>query len=61
VSIALNTSAMYMGQGLGSAMGGWMIARGRMVDLHWLAFVGLLCAIGVSLWATSLHKRMTQT
>ncbi|MGA8515757.1 MAG: MFS transporter [Burkholderiaceae bacterium] len=57
VSIALNTSAMYMGQGLGSGLGGWMIAQGRMVDLHWLAFIGLLCAMGVSFWAARLHQR----
>ncbi len=61
VSIALNTSAMYLGQGLGSAMGGWMIARGQLHNLHWLALIGLLCAIGVSLWAASLHQRMLQS
>lgn len=61
VSIALNTSAMYLGQGLGSAMGGWMIARGQLHHLHWLALIGLLCAIGVSLWAASLHQRMLQS
>jgi predicted MFS family arabinose efflux permease len=60
LSVALNTSAMYLGQGLGSAMGGWMIAQGRMGDLHWLAFIGLLCAIGVSIWAARLHRRENQ-
>jgi predicted MFS family arabinose efflux permease len=59
VSIALNTSAMYMGQGVGSALGGWMIAHQRMADLHWAGLVGLLCAIGVSLWASKLHQRTT--
>lgn len=54
VSIALNTSAMYMGQGFGSAMGGWLIANGRMADLHWVGLVGLLCAMAVSAWATKL-------
>jgi predicted MFS family arabinose efflux permease len=55
VSIALNTSAMYMGQGMGAALGGWMIAHERMGQLHWLGFVGLLCALGLSVWAARLH------
>ncbi len=59
VSIALNTSAMYMGQGFGSALGGWMIARDRMADLHWAGFAGLLCAMGVSVWASKLQLRPT--
>jgi predicted MFS family arabinose efflux permease len=59
VSIALNTSAMYMGQGLGSALGGWLIAHDRMADLHWAGFAGLLCAMGVSQWASKLQLRST--
>ncbi len=59
VSIALNTSAMYMGQGFGSALGGWMIAHDRMADLHWAGFAGLLCAMGVSVWASKLQLRPT--
>lgn len=57
VSIALNTSAMYMGQGIGSALGGWMIAQGRMAELHWLGLTGLLLAIATSLWAARLQAR----
>lgn len=57
VSIALNTSAMYLGQGLGSAMGGAMISQGRMPQLHWVALAGLLCAMVVSAWAATLHRR----
>jgi predicted MFS family arabinose efflux permease len=59
VSIALNTSAMYMGQGFGSALGGWLIAHDRMADLHWAGFAGLLCAMGVSMWAGKLQLRST--
>jgi predicted MFS family arabinose efflux permease len=59
VSIALNTSAMYMGQGFGSALGGWLIAHDRMADLHWAGFAGLLCAMGVSVWASKLQRRST--
>jgi predicted MFS family arabinose efflux permease len=57
VSIALNTSAMYMGQGLGSAIGGQMIGSGRMAQLHWFALAGLLVAMALSGWATSLQKQ----
>ena len=57
VSIALNTSAMYMGQGVGSAIGGWMIAHGQMAQLHWIGFAGLLAAMLVSALAGILQKR----
>jgi predicted MFS family arabinose efflux permease len=57
VSIALNTSAMYMGQGVGSAIGGWMIAHGQMAQLHWFGLAGLLAAIAVSARAVVLQKR----
>jgi predicted MFS family arabinose efflux permease len=51
-SIALNTSAMYAGQAIGAASGGWMIAQGGMGLLHWAGFGGLLLAMAVSAWAT---------
>lgn len=51
-SIALNTSAMYAGQAIGAAGGGWLIARDRMDQLHWAGFAGLLLAMAVSAWAT---------
>ena len=50
-SIALNTSAMYAGQALGAAGGGWLIAADQMAALHWLGFGGLLAAMAVSMWA----------
>ncbi|MES2936746.1 MAG: MFS transporter [Pseudomonadota bacterium] len=51
-SIALNTSAMYAGQAMGAAGGGWMIAHGGMDDLHWVGFVVLLVAMAASAFAT---------
>jgi predicted MFS family arabinose efflux permease len=57
VSVALNTSAIYLGQGLGSAVGGVMIAQGLMAQLHWAGLAGLLIAMGLSAWAHSLAKR----
>jgi predicted MFS family arabinose efflux permease len=51
-SIALNSSAMYAGQAIGAASGGWLIARGGMEDLHWAGFAGLVLAMAVSALAT---------
>jgi len=51
-SIALNSSAMYAGQAMGAASGGWLIAQGQMRDLHWYGLVGLLAAMAVSVWAS---------
>ncbi len=50
-SIALNTSAMYMGQAVGAASGGWLIAQGSMASLHWFGLVGLMAAMLMSWWA----------
>jgi predicted MFS family arabinose efflux permease len=50
-SIALNSSAMYAGQAMGAASGGWLIAQGRMLDLHWFGLAAMLAALLVSWWA----------
>ncbi|MDB5872883.1 MAG: transporter, partial [Ramlibacter sp.] len=51
-SIALNSSAMYAGQAIGAAGGGWLIANNGMDSLHWAGFAGLLLAMAVSAVAT---------
>jgi predicted MFS family arabinose efflux permease len=51
-SIALNTSAMYAGQAIGAASGGWLIAQDGMGLLHWAGLGALLLAMAVSAWAT---------
>lgn len=56
-SVALNTSAMYAGQGLGAALGGVLIAQGRMLELHWVGLVLMLSAIGLSQMAARAQKR----
>jgi predicted MFS family arabinose efflux permease len=60
-SIAMNTSAMYAGQAIGTALGGLLINAGRMDDLHWYSLTVLILALGVSLWATWLAKQVTPT
>ena len=56
-SIALNSAAMYAGQAIGAASGGWMIARGGMQDLHWVGLAGLLLAMAISARATWHSQR----
>jgi predicted MFS family arabinose efflux permease len=56
-SIALNSSAMYAGQAIGAASGGWLIARGQMDSLHWAGFAGLVLAMVVSALATAAQAR----
>jgi predicted MFS family arabinose efflux permease len=56
-SIALNSSAMYAGQAVGAASGGWLIAQGGMGSLHWAGLAGLVLAMAVSDWATSFAPR----
>ena len=57
-SVALNCSAMYAGQAIGAATGGWLIARGGMDTLHWAGLAGLLLAMVVSAWATRYKARI---
>jgi predicted MFS family arabinose efflux permease len=57
VSIALNTSALYLGQGIGSAAGGALISQGWMMQLHWAGLAGLLLAMALSAWAQKLARR----
>jgi len=56
-SVALNSSAMYAGQAIGAASGGWLISRGGMDWLHWAGFAGLLAAMAASALATRFARR----
>ncbi len=51
-SIALNSSALYAGQAIGAASGGWLIGHAGMDLLHWAGFAGLMAAMAVSAWAS---------
>jgi predicted MFS family arabinose efflux permease len=53
-SVALNTSAMYAGQAVGSALGGWMITHGAMHQLHLASAFWLVLAWLTSHWAQHL-------
>lgn len=56
-SIALNTSAIYAGQAMGAATGGWLIAQDRMPWLHWAGLAVLLLALLTSALATQATHR----
>ena len=47
-SVALNTSALYIGQAMGAAIGGLVIATGDFGLLNWVALVAVAAAMGVS-------------
>ena len=49
--MALNTSAIYLGQAAGAGSGGWLIAHAGFGPLHWVGFAWMLVAIAVSRWA----------
>ena len=53
-SVALNTSALYIGQAMGAAIGGLVIATGDFDLLSWVALVAVAAAMGVS----ALARRM---
>ena len=48
--LALNTSAIYLGQAAGAVSGGWLIAHGGFAPLHWVGLAWMLLAIALSLW-----------
>jgi predicted MFS family arabinose efflux permease len=55
-SVALNSSAMYAGQAIGAASGGWLIERGAMDRLHWGGVIGLVAAMAASALATRFAR-----
>jgi predicted MFS family arabinose efflux permease len=56
-SVALNSSAMYAGQAIGAATGGWLISRDGMDVLHWAGLAGLLLAMAASALASRFTRR----
>ena len=49
--MALNTSAIYLGQALGAASGGWVVAHGGYAPLSWIGLGWMLPALALSAWA----------
>lgn len=46
-AVSLNTSSLYVGQAVGSALGGWLFEAGRDLTIGYTAFVFILCGVGV--------------
>jgi predicted MFS family arabinose efflux permease len=53
-SIALNTSGIYVGQAVGGALGGAMVAAGHLGSLSWAGVAFLVGGIVCSIAATRL-------
>jgi predicted MFS family arabinose efflux permease len=49
--MALNTSAIYLGQAVGAAGGAALVATSGYALLHWVGLAWLILAIGLSQWA----------
>jgi len=50
--MALNTSAIYLGQAAGAAGGGWLVAHGGFALLHWVAIAWITVALATSAWVS---------
>ena len=58
--MALNTSAMYLGQGIGAAGGGAVIGRQGYAALHWLGAAWVVAGLALSLWVAH-RSRLPRT
>jgi len=56
-SMALNSAAIYVGQAIGAATGGAMLAVSGFSHLAWAALGWVVVAIGLSQWAASRQPR----
>ncbi len=56
-TVALNTSAVYLGQSIGAAAGGFVIADGMTVAIAWTAIVFLALALAMSIATSRLARR----
>jgi predicted MFS family arabinose efflux permease len=54
--MALNTSAIYLGQAAGASSGGWLIANRGYGSLSVVALVWLVIAIALSVWAGARRR-----
>ena len=55
--MALNTSAIYLGQAAGASSGGWLIAHRGYGVLAYFGFAWMAAAIGLSLWVSRARER----
>jgi predicted MFS family arabinose efflux permease len=53
--LALNTSAIYLGQAVGAASGGWIVAHRGYGPLWMASLAGIVAAFALSAWAMRRH------
>jgi predicted MFS family arabinose efflux permease len=56
--MALNTSAIYLGQAAGAAGGGWLVAHGGFAPLHWVGLAWIVVALATSAWVSRQASRV---
>ncbi len=47
-SVALNSSGIYIGQAIGAAAGGWLLANDAVAWINWVGFATMLVAMALS-------------
>jgi len=55
--MALNTSAIYLGQALGASGGGWVLQHQGWGPMHWLGLAWMAVAWALSWWAQQAQAR----
>jgi predicted MFS family arabinose efflux permease len=56
--MALNTSAIYLGQAADAAGGGWLLASHGFAPLHQVGLAWMAASIALSAWAARrMHER----
>ena len=56
-SVALNSSGIYVGQAVGAAAGGWLLAHDAIAWMSWAGFAMLVCALLLSLAVDRAQRR----
>ncbi len=55
--MALNSSAIYLGQAAGAGSGGWIVAHGGYAPLNWVGLAWAVVGIAVSVWVERQVRR----
>jgi predicted MFS family arabinose efflux permease len=56
-SVALNSSGIYVGQAVGAAAGGWLLAHEAIAWMSWAGLAMVLCALALSLAVDRAQRR----
>ena len=55
--MALNSSAIYLGQAAGAGSGGWIVAHGGYAPLSWVGLAWAVVGFAVSVWVERKIRR----